>query len=143
MKVKLVLFSVLVYSLNSFALFDDFKYEQDKNCLMDFTKQIRPGSDPEFGLNSMRPVNCAIHKKRPELNFCEGDIVIFKNSSSPQQIYVIRDSKAYADDTTANRSTKNFVEQTVSVRGRNNCAERLKFLEKRRDAILRLHGYNL
>jgi hypothetical protein len=143
MKFKSILFSLLIYSLNAYALFDDFKYDQDKNCLMNFTKQIKPGSDPEFGQNSMRPINCAIHKKKPEMNFCEGDVVVFKLSNAPQQIYLIRDGKAYADDTTANRSTKNFIEQTVSVKVRNTCPKRLELLEKNRDAILRLHGYNL
>lgn len=132
----------MFFSLNSFALFEDFKYEKDANCLMDFTKQIRPGSDPEFGQNSKRPIVCAIHKKKAELSFCEGDVVDFKLSGG-QQIYLIRDEKAYADDTRENRSTKNFVEQAVKVRVKNSCADRLKFMEKNREAILRLHGYNL
>lgn len=131
----------MCFSLNSFALFEDFKIDKDMNCLMDFTKQIRPGSDPEFGQNSKRPIVCAIHKKKAEMNFCEGDIVVFK--ASPQQIYLIRDGKAYADDTRENKSTKNFVEQASAVKVKNSCAERLKFMEKNREAILRLHGYNL
>jgi hypothetical protein len=138
MNPKLIVFSLIFFSLNAFSgvFSPDHNFENDVNCTMDFSKELNLPVGPD----SKRPIVCAVHKKKAELTFCEGDIVVFDKSSSPQRIYLIKDKKAYAEDTTQNRGTKNFTDQVVRVVKKFSCKERIDWLTPRKGSILAKHN---
>jgi len=124
----LLLLSVLIYSHLSFAgLFSaDHKFSQEKKCIVNL---------PE--VKKKHSIVCANHKKKKELSFCEGDVVMVKYSSAPQHVFAIRNEMVYADDVMANRGIRTHTDKVIKVVKRFNCSDRQSYLTKRKTSLIR------
>ena len=104
----------------------DHKFSRNKKCVLNL---------PEIGKKHV--IVCANHKKKKELSFCEGDIVMFKYSSSPQHIFTIKNEMIFADDTLANRGTRTHYDKIIKVVKRFSCNDRKAYLNKRKTSVIR------
>lgn len=124
----LSIFTILLYSTGSFAgLFSaDHGFSQDKKCIVNL---------PE--IKKRHTIVCANHKKKKELSFCEGDIVMLKYSSSPQHVFAIKNEMVYADNTLANRGTRAHSDKVTKVVKRFSCNDRRGYLTKKKTSLIR------
>jgi len=127
MKTLSILVALLLSGVSFAGLFSaDHKFSQEKKCIVNL---------PE--IKKRHAIVCANHKKKKELSFCEGDLVMFKYSSSPQRVFAIKNEMVYADDTRANRGIRTHTDKIIKVVKRSNCNDRRGYLIKKKTSLIR------
>ncbi len=126
----LFIFSFIISSSVFAGLFNpDHKFQEDPSCV------IKGTAKTVWGITNVnRPIRCAIHEKKKELNFCEGDeVTTQKGLRMGHQVFIILDKRgklyAYAPSN-ASKVAELFTDKVEQVFPAPNCKIRLEFLQK-------------
>jgi len=132
LKLLPILFTGFLFILPSHAGFFsmDHKLTKDKKCTI------------KLGGRYNHQVVCAVHtnKRKQNLTFCQGDIVKFKNTSDPVQVFTIRGSLAYGKGIRFKKSVKNSTDHAQKVT-KKSCDQRKAWIKKNEMTVIRAY-YN-